>query len=167
MRNLPRPWLIANLSRMMKVRKDLLLELAGDETFLSVLTWISIYYFSRAGPTASIRIYFEVVKSQGPNLFNSEEPTTIPLGHSYFPNEAVSLPRRYGRIPRCRCRSLTQFMCCFRWLKVPNLVFESEQDSGGHFAAFEKPKELVKDIRDMFRKGGPAFGVVKGKSGYV
>jgi len=46
------------------------------------------------------------------------------------------------------------------------LVFESEHTSGGHFAAYEKPAELVGDLRSMFGKGGPAFGVVSGKTGY-
>jgi len=52
-------------------------------------------------------------------------------------------------------------------LKAPNLVFEAEHDSGGHFAAHEKPEELVGDLRKMFGKGGPAFGVVPGKVGYA
>jgi hypothetical protein len=39
-------------------------------------------------------------------------------------------------------------------------------ESGGHFAAYEKPEELVDDVRTMFGRGGPAFDVVKGKSGY-
>jgi hypothetical protein len=47
------------------------------------------------------------------------------------------------------------------------LVFESEHDSGGHFAAHEKPEELVGDLRKMFGKSGPAFGVVPGKVGYA
>ncbi len=42
-----------------------------------------------------------------------------------------------------------------------NLVFESEHTSGGHFAAHEKPQELVDDLRKMFGKDGPAFGVVR------
>lgn len=54
----------------------------------------------------------------------------------------------------------------FSWLKPPNLVFESWHERGGHFAAYEKPEELVQDLRKMFGKGGPAFGVVPGKSGY-
>lgn len=54
-----------------------------------------------------------------------------------------------------------------RWLKAPNLVFESQHDSGGHFAAHEKPQELVGDLRKMFGRGGPAFGVVPGKVGYA
>ena len=47
------------------------------------------------------------------------------------------------------------------------LVFESEHDEGGHFASIEKPALLVDDIRRMFGKGGPAFGVVEGKNGYA
>ncbi len=47
-----------------------------------------------------------------------------------------------------------------------NVVFESEHTSGGHFAAHERPQELVEDVRKMFGRGGPAFGVVPGKTGY-
>lgn len=54
-----------------------------------------------------------------------------------------------------------------RWLKAPTLVFESEHTSGGHFASTEKPAELVADLRRMFGKGGPAFGVVPGRTGYA
>lgn len=45
-------------------------------------------------------------------------------------------------------------------------MFEVEHDAGGHFAAFERPQDLAVDMRVMFGKGGPAFGVVPGKSGY-
>lgn len=54
-----------------------------------------------------------------------------------------------------------------RWLKQPNLVFESEHTEGGHFPAHEKPDLLVGDLRKMFGKGGPAFGAVSGKTGYA
>ena len=47
------------------------------------------------------------------------------------------------------------------------MVFQSEHDSGGHFASHEKPQELVGDLRKMFGKDGPAFGVVPGKVGYA
>ncbi|PPR05411.1 hypothetical protein CVT24_008025 [Panaeolus cyanescens] len=113
-----------------------------------ILTWISIYWFSRPGPAASIRIYYEVTKGNpvaNPVLAQMEH-TTVPMGYSYFPKELISLPRS--------------------WLKAPNLVFESEHERGGHFAAYEKPEALVGDLRRMFGKGGPAFGVVPGKSGY-
>ncbi|KAJ3534885.1 hypothetical protein NMY22_g6724 [Coprinellus aureogranulatus] len=107
-----------------------------------VLTWISIYWFSKAGPTASLRIYYEKRVSGW-----KSQPTDIPMGFSYFPRELFRVPAR--------------------WLKAPNLVFESEHTSGGHFAAHEKPHLLVGDLRRMFGKGGPAFGVVSGKTGYA
>ncbi|PPQ94344.1 hypothetical protein CVT25_000400 [Psilocybe cyanescens] len=113
-----------------------------------VLTWISIYWFSRAGPAASLRIYHEVVKANPGLLSNPKpQPTTIPMGHSYFPKEIIVPPRR--------------------WLKASNLVFESQHKSGGHFASHEKPQELAEDLRKMFGRGGPAFGVVPGKNGYA
>ena len=45
-------------------------------------------------------------------------------------------------------------------------MFESEHDKGGHFAAFEVPEKLAGDIRKMYAKGGPAYGVVARKTGY-
>ncbi|KIM43414.1 hypothetical protein M413DRAFT_404228 [Hebeloma cylindrosporum] len=111
-----------------------------------VLTWISIYWFSRAGPAASLRIYYEVVNASS-DFFTKAQPTKIPLGYSYFPKELINFPRR--------------------WLRAPNLVFESEHESGGHFAAYEKPQELVADLRKMFGQGGPAFGIVPEKTGYA
>lgn len=46
------------------------------------------------------------------------------------------------------------------------VVFESHNDSGGHFMAHEKPEYLARDLKAMFGKGGGAFGVVEGKNGY-
>ncbi|KAF9468675.1 Alpha/Beta hydrolase protein [Collybia nuda] len=113
-----------------------------------VLTWISLYHFSRAGPAASIRIYYEIMKARGSRpVPQSERLSPIPLGHSYFPKDIIVLPRS--------------------WCKIPNLIFESDHGSGGHFAAHEKPQELVGDLRKMFGKGGAAFGVVKGRNGYA
>ena len=47
------------------------------------------------------------------------------------------------------------------------VVFESEYESGGHFAAWERPDAIVKDLREMFGKGGGAHGCVEGREGYV
>ncbi|KAF9453152.1 alpha/beta-hydrolase [Macrolepiota fuliginosa MF-IS2] len=110
-----------------------------------VLTWISIYWFSRSGPTASVRIYYEFTKSNQ-DLMETISPTNIPIGYSYFPKELANFPRF--------------------WLKAPNVVFEAEHESGGHFAAYECPAVLVGDLRKMFGKGGPAFGVVGSHQGF-
>ncbi|KAJ7062219.1 Alpha/Beta hydrolase protein [Mycena amicta] len=112
-----------------------------------VLTWISSYYFSRAGPAASIRIYYEVHWGDEHFPLPAQSPT-IPMGISYFPQEIFVHPRSWIRL-------------------LGNVVFESEHASGGHFAAHEKPEALVGDVRRMFAKGGPAFGVVNGRSGYA
>ncbi|KAF5354430.1 hypothetical protein D9758_010785 [Tetrapyrgos nigripes] len=117
-----------------------------------ILTWVSIYLFSRAGPAASLRLYYEMRK-EGEIAIPpavppvTVPPSTIPLGLSYFPKEIVILPRRLNH-------------------SIGKIVLESEHSSGGHFAAYERPVELVDDVRRMFGKDGPAFGVVSGRTGY-
>ncbi|TFK24937.1 epoxide hydrolase [Coprinopsis marcescibilis] len=113
-----------------------------------VLTWISLYWFSRAGPAASLRIYYEVYHARGAggNMQNLE--TDTPTGYSYFPKEIYTFPKSW-------------YTAGF-----PNVIFESEHDTGGHFAAWEQPHALVGDLRSMFGKKGPAYGFVPGKSGY-
>ncbi|KAJ7660055.1 Alpha/Beta hydrolase protein [Mycena rosella] len=114
-----------------------------------VLTWISIYWFSRAGPTASLRIYFEAGNRSIDSAFSVPEPRPIiPLGLSQFPRDIMVFPKSWTR-------------------EMGNIVFDGEHESGGHFAAYEKPESLVADLRKMFGKGGPAFGVVSDKNGYA
>lgn len=48
-----------------------------------------------------------------------------------------------------------------------NVVLGSHHQIGGHFAATERPDELVQDVRNMFAKGSPAFAIVPGKTGYA
>ncbi|KAK7052885.1 hypothetical protein VNI00_004205 [Paramarasmius palmivorus] len=109
-----------------------------------VLTWISIYWFSRSGPAATVRTYYEVEQTGG--LEAGPKPT-IPTGYSFFPKEVGLGP--------------------ISWYADKNLVFTAEHERGGHFAAHATPKELVSDLRKMFGKGGPAYGVVPGKDGYA
>ncbi|KAI1794412.1 epoxide hydrolase [Ganoderma leucocontextum] len=100
-----------------------------------VLEWISIYWFSRAGPAASTRIYYET--SNG-GAACDRPPSWLDL---------VRLPKLWSQ-------------------SLGKLVFESEHDAGGHFAAFEVPEKLAGDLRKMYGKGGSAFGVISGKTGY-
>ncbi|KAF5337448.1 hypothetical protein D9757_010335 [Collybiopsis confluens] len=58
-----------------------------------VLTWISIFYFSRAGPAASVRIYYEVVHSDNVRQVVIQK-SKIPMGVSLFPKELRIVPRR-------------------------------------------------------------------------
>ncbi|KAK7033812.1 EHN domain-containing protein [Favolaschia claudopus] len=99
-----------------------------------VLTWISIYIFSRAGPAASLRIYYEASASGRllPAIWEWDQLPRIPMGVSYFPGEMLLLPRSWIR-------------------RTGNVVFERVHDAGGHFAAHEVPELLVGDVRKMFR----------------
>ncbi len=55
-----------------------------------MLEWVSIYWFSRAGPAASIRIYYEATVSND----RGDLPwTSVPLGFSFFPKELRVIPR--------------------------------------------------------------------------
>ncbi|KAJ6571798.1 Alpha/Beta hydrolase protein [Mycena capillaripes] len=94
---------------------------------------------------ASVRTYFEAVAE---NVFSLQDPPTIPLGLSQFPKDALVFPKSWTR-------------------GMGNIVFEEEHDSGGHFAGYERPAYLANDLRKMFGKDGPAYGIVPGKSGYA
>ncbi|KAI0785187.1 Alpha/Beta hydrolase protein [Abortiporus biennis] len=80
-----------------------------------VLEWVSVYWFSRAGPAASIRIYYEARDVLYQNVYSP-----IPFGYSLFPKDLVVRPQSW-------CRTLG------------NTVFERLHDDGGHFAAHERP----------------------------
>jgi hypothetical protein len=69
-----------------------LLHFALNQYSRLVLTWISSYYFSRAGAAASLRIYYEVAHGDKRYPPPSEAPT-IPAGFSYFPKEVINVPR--------------------------------------------------------------------------
>ena len=46
------------------------------------------------------------------------------------------------------------------------IVYQSENDHGGHFGAWEHPEVITRDLTAMFGQGGGAYGVVQGKDGY-
>ncbi|KAI0718270.1 alpha/beta-hydrolase [Cerioporus squamosus] len=112
-----------------------------------VLEWVSIYWFSRAGPGAAGRIYYEMANGGAGSSFDGYVWQSVPLGISYFPGEVVRLPRSWSHM-------------------LGKVVFEGEHEKGGHFAAHEVPDALVGDLRKMYGKGGPAYGVVPRKDGY-
>ncbi|KAI0003168.1 epoxide hydrolase 1 [Xylariaceae sp. FL0662B] len=104
-----------------------------------VCQWVSLYWFSRAGPAASVTIYHEAFKGDGPSGAQLVSPS-VKMGFSYFPRELFATPRFWNR-------------------QIGDVVFEREHESGGHFAAWEKPKVLVDDLRIMFGQGGGAHGL--------
>ncbi|KAF7555004.1 hypothetical protein G7Z17_g2466 [Cylindrodendrum hubeiense] len=107
-----------------------------------ILTWISVYQFSTAGPAASVRIYYEATHGDVDEVAKGLDYISgIPLGLSYFPKDLVVPPKTWGRT-------------------LGPAVFEETHPEGGHFGAHERPKELADDLRKMFGEGGGAHNVV-------
>jgi hypothetical protein len=103
-----------------------------------ILTWISIYWFSTAGPGASVRIYFEAenpssefhgTKSDG----RFWDYCKVPLGLTQFPKDIVGIPKVFTRT-------------------LGPVAFENWASDGGHFAAWERPEVLSSDLKTMFGK---------------
>ncbi|KAI9930897.1 hypothetical protein MW887_010548 [Aspergillus wentii] len=119
-----------------------------------ILTWVSVYFFSAAGPAASLRIYYEAENGgQGEGGLSTAQvmagyvPESVKLAVAHFSGEIVKLPLLW-------CSS------------VGNVVKTSEHEAGGHFAAWEVPELLAGDLRSFFGKQGQAYNAVAGKDGY-
>ncbi|KAI1185931.1 microsomal epoxide hydrolase [Nemania serpens] len=120
-----------------------------------VCTWISIYWFSTAGPRAAVQLYYEVVHAKNPSVKGSDLMATDPndlvawqdvkVGLGHFPRDILSLPGYWGH-------------------GLGNIVYEKYHDRGGHFAAWEHPDGIVGDLREMFGPNGGARGSVKIKA---
>jgi hypothetical protein len=124
-----------------------------------VCTWMSIYWFSTAGPRAAHQLYYEVTHVKDPATFKEKEANGIwasdasdldawqdvKIGLAHFPRDVLSLPGYWGHV-------------------LGNIVYEKDHARGGHFAAWECPDDLVADLREMFGPKGGAKGSVKTKA---
>jgi hypothetical protein len=71
----------------------------------------------------------------------------VKLGFAFFPKELAVVPKTWART-------------------LGPVAYESENDHGGHFAAWEQPGVIAGDLKAMFAKNGPCYSIVKGASGY-
>ncbi|KAK8108185.1 uncharacterized protein PG998_010198 [Apiospora kogelbergensis] len=119
-------------------------------TDYEVCKWVSIYWFSKAGPAATMRIYYEFMHDKNPMAatINSTYLKDIKIGSSQFPKDLAVFPPLWNRT-------------------LGDLVLNKVHPSGGHFAAFERPRELAGDLEEMFGRNGGAYGVVSGRNGYA
>jgi hypothetical protein len=118
-----------------------------------ILTWISIYQFSTAGAHASVRIYYEATHhTPGKRIKHRDDISLwipkVKLGLAFFPKELGIFPATWGRT-------------------LGPVAYESHNETGGHFAAWERPEVIANDLKAMFGKKGPCYGIVKGRSGYA
>ncbi|KAJ8131883.1 hypothetical protein O1611_g1745 [Lasiodiplodia mahajangana] len=105
-----------------------------------ICEWVSLYWFSRAGPGASVRIYRESFKGEFVASAGLFTRGTI-MGFSYFPKEMFRTPSFWNQ-------------------QLGHVVFEREHQRGGHFAAWEQPEALVDDLCEMFKHGGQAYNSI-------
>jgi pimeloyl-ACP methyl ester carboxylesterase len=106
-----------------------------------LLTFVSVYWFSTAGPAAPQRIYYEVSKEQDPRYTYQamlEYMPHVKIGLTYNPKEIDIFPKIYGHT-------------------LGKVVYEAENRHGGHFYAHEHPEWLARDLHQMFGKGINAF----------
>ncbi|KAJ6028209.1 hypothetical protein N7540_003785 [Penicillium herquei] len=116
-----------------------------------ILTWVSIYWFSLAGPEASVRIYYE-----GSHLRSEKDLSYMKL-MEYIPDVKIGfmhLPREISVVPRTWAAAMGP------------VVQQTEHDHGGHFAAWEVPEVIARDLQMMFGKGGSCFGIISERDGY-
>ena len=96
--------------------------LSKDEMLDNVM-----FYWLNNAAASSARLYWESFNNPG------METIDIPVGCSIFPREIMRCSRRWAQ------------------QRFSKLIFWSEPEQGGHFAALEQPDLLVSDIRDCFR----------------
>ncbi len=101
----------------------------GDAPALSrdaMLDDVTVYWLTATG-ASSARLYWET------RAGSSRGPVDVPAGASVYPAEIVQTPRPYAeQIYR-------------------DLRYWNELESGGHFAAWERPDVFVDEVRAFFR----------------
>ena len=95
-----------------------------------LLTNIMIYWVTQT-INSSTRLYFE--ERHHPWRMGKDDKVTVPTAIALFPKEIATPPREWAE----RAYNIQ------RWTPMP---------AGGHFAAMEKPKLLVDDVRAFFRE---------------
>ncbi|MCJ1402312.1 hypothetical protein MMC11_005532 [Xylographa trunciseda] len=120
---------------------------ADDE----ILTWVSIYWHSTAGPAASLRIYYETTHPPTDGLAYDRALSYIPYviyGVAHFPKDLTVLPNTWAAT-------------------LGNVILQSRNPHGGHFAAVEHPELIVRDLQARQGKGGRAYVCVRASDGLV
>jgi pimeloyl-ACP methyl ester carboxylesterase len=96
-----------------------------------LLTAMTLYWVTESFSTAA-RFYYETAH----NPWQPSHPRTpvveVPTGVVIMPRDVTQMPRRW----------VERYYNVQRWTDLP---------SGGHFAAMEKPNEIIEDIRAFFR----------------
>src|SRR3954465_11219960 len=105
---------------------------SGNLTRDHILDNVTTYWLTGTGPSAA-RSYWEAYGADAPAAGQKPLPaSSIPFGFTTFPGELWRTPRS--------------------WVEAsyPNVVYFSEVDKGGHFAAWEEPELFSEEMRAAF-----------------
>ena len=91
-------------------------------TRTELLDNVSWYWLTASG-ASSARLYWESFAKGG------NEPVEVPVGCSLFPKEIFRASRRWAEA------------------RYRKLVYWNRLEKGGHFAAFERPTDFVREVR--------------------
>lgn len=94
------------------------------------ITWTLLHYFP--GPTTGFQMYKENNQNEMAKGLQANEYCKPPTGVSAFPKELGLMPRSWAETKA-------------------NIVFWQEHPSGGHFAMYERPKELAGDLVKFYK----------------
>jgi hypothetical protein len=105
---------------------------SGNLTPDRIVDNITLYWLTGTGASAA-RSYWESARAAALAAGQAPPPVTVPVGFTTFPGEIFRAPRS--------------------WVAqdYPSLVYFNEVDRGGHFAAWEEPELLAKELRAAFR----------------
>lgn len=92
-----------------------------------ILDNVTLYWLTNTA-VSSARLYWE-----NKLAFFAPKGIKIPVAVSAFPDELYQAPKSWAE------------------KAFPNLLFYSRQAKGGHFAAWEQPEALTKDLRQAFK----------------
>jgi pimeloyl-ACP methyl ester carboxylesterase len=102
----------------------------GQEEGLSrddVLDNVTLYWLTNTA-VSSARLYWE-----NKLAFFAPKGVKLPVAVSAFPDELYQAPESWSK------------------QAFPNLIYYNRQEKGGHFAAWEQPEALTKDLRAAFK----------------
>jgi pimeloyl-ACP methyl ester carboxylesterase len=118
-------------SRLGRDHGDTLADVESVFSKDEMLTDITLYWLTNSIAT-SARLYYETMHTEGMLGRNVPGYVETPTGFASFAKDNFTPPEEWVR----RCYNLQRF---------------TEFDRGGHFAALERPEELVTEIREFFR----------------
>ena len=95
-----------------------------------ILDNITLFWLTNTGVSAA-RLYWELWETKG--AFFSVKGVSIPVAVSAFPDELYQAPRSWAE------------------RAYPKLIHYNKLDKGGHFAAWEQPELLIKELRVAFK----------------